>query len=80
MEQIKKKQNQMKVEELAKMLAMSRLTLYKMCKHGRIPHFRLGTMIRFCPQTVAEWLEDRELRHNSPSVMFLYATSRNAPV
>jgi excisionase family DNA binding protein len=48
-----------KIEELADILNCSRDKLYDMVKGGRIPYFKLGSMIRFDPQEVAKWLEER---------------------
>lgn len=35
------------VPEVAKMLRMSRQTIYNMIKRGEIRHFRVGTKVRF---------------------------------
>lgn len=35
------------VPEVAKMLRMSRQTIYNMVKAGDIPHFRIGNKVRF---------------------------------
>ena len=35
------------VPEVAKLLRMSRQTIYNMVKAGDIPHFRVGTKVRF---------------------------------
>src|SRR6266851_10235829 len=43
-------------EELASMLTVSRITIFKQAKAGRIPSFRIGTCVRFDPKTVAQWL------------------------
>ena len=37
----------MTVPEVAKLLRMSRQTIYNMIREGRIPHFRIGTKVRF---------------------------------
>jgi excisionase family DNA binding protein len=42
--------------ELADILAVSRITIFKQAKAGRIPSFRIGTCVRFDPHSVAEWL------------------------
>jgi len=42
--------------ELASMLTVSRITIFKQAKGGRIPSFRIGTCVRFDPKTVAQWL------------------------
>jgi putative molybdopterin biosynthesis protein len=35
------------VQEVAKLLRMSRQTIYNMTREGTIPHFRVGTKVRF---------------------------------
>jgi len=42
--------------ELAELLAVSRITIFKLAKAGRIPCFRVGTCVRFDPKLVANWL------------------------
>jgi excisionase family DNA binding protein len=42
--------------ELATLLNVSRITIFKQAKAGRIPSFRIGTSVRFCPKTTADWL------------------------
>jgi excisionase family DNA binding protein len=42
--------------ELSKILAVSRITIFKQAKAGRIPSFRIGTCVRFDPKTTADWL------------------------
>ena len=42
--------------ELAKLLAVSRVTVFKLAKSGRIPCFRIGTCVRFDPKVLANWL------------------------
>jgi excisionase family DNA binding protein len=48
-----------KIEELAEVLNCSRYKLYDDVKRGRIPYFKLGSMIRFDPKLIANWLEQR---------------------
>jgi excisionase family DNA binding protein len=43
-------------DELAELLSVSRITIFKQAKAGRIPSFRVGTCVRFCPRTTADWL------------------------
>jgi excisionase family DNA binding protein len=43
-------------DELASILAVSRITIFKQAKAGRIPSFRIGTCVRFDPHAVAQWL------------------------
>jgi excisionase family DNA binding protein len=47
----------MTADEVAAMLAVSRIVVYKMAKAGRIPSFRVGTCVRFDPRAVAERLQ-----------------------
>lgn len=35
------------VQEVAKLLRMSRQTIYNLTREGAIPHFRIGTKVRF---------------------------------
>ena len=42
--------------QLAGILAVSRIVVYKLAKKGRIPSFRVGTCVRFDPRAVANWL------------------------
>jgi excisionase family DNA binding protein len=43
-------------DELAGMLTVSKITIFKQAKAGRIPSFRVGTCVRFDPRSVAQWL------------------------
>ena len=43
-------------EDLAKLLSVSKVTIFKQAKAGRIPSFRIGTCVRFDPRIVAKWL------------------------
>ncbi len=45
--------------ELARVLSVSRITIFKQAKAGRIPSFRIGTCVRFDPRAVANWLRTR---------------------
>lgn len=46
-------------QELAELLNVSDITLFKHCKAGRIPCFRIGTSVRFDPVSVARWLRTK---------------------
>jgi excisionase family DNA binding protein len=58
--------------DLAEMLTVSRITIFKQAKAGRIPSFRIGTCVRFDPRSVAQWLR-RDLRPADGQ----YSTSRS---
>jgi excisionase family DNA binding protein len=42
--------------ELATLLAVSPVSIYKLAKAGRLPSFRISTCVRFDPRAVATWL------------------------
>jgi len=42
--------------ELARLLSVSRITIFKQAKAGRIPSFHIGTCVRFDPKITANWL------------------------
>ena len=42
--------------EVAEYLSVSRISVLKWAKAGRIPCFRIGTCVRFDPRAVATWL------------------------
>ena len=44
-------------EEVAALFALHPDTVYKQARRGSIPHFRVGTAVRFDPKALAEWLE-----------------------
>jgi len=43
-------------KELARMLSVSTITIFKQAKAGRMPCLRIGTCVRFDPRAVANWL------------------------
>jgi len=45
----------MTVKEVAEHLHISRLTIYKMVKNGRMPAFRIGTDYRFDAEAIDRW-------------------------
>jgi excisionase family DNA binding protein len=55
-DQIESYPHALKASELAQLLSISRITVFKLAKSGRIPSFRVGTCVRFDPRKVAEWL------------------------
>lgn len=48
--------------ELARILGIHRITVYKLAAAGEIPSFRIATAVRFDPRVVAKWLREREAR------------------
>ena len=55
-DQIEKIGRALTAEELAKLLSVSKVTVFKLAAKGRIPSFRVGTCVRFDPRAVARWL------------------------
>jgi excisionase family DNA binding protein len=55
-DQIEKIGRALTAEELAKLLSVSKVTIFKQAAAGRIPSFRVGTCVRFDPRAVANWL------------------------
>ena len=47
--------------ELAALLAVHVLTIYRLAKSGRIPCFRIGSSLRFDPRAVANYLRAHEV-------------------
>ena len=45
--------------ELARLLGVHKLTIYRLAQAGTLPHFRLGTCVRFDPRVIAAWLRQR---------------------
>ena len=49
----------MTVPELAKLLSLSKVSLYELVKRGRLPALKIGGSIRLDPKQTAEWLNER---------------------
>ncbi len=47
----------LKISDLTAMLQLSSSMVYKMVERGEIPHFRIGTAIRFDSEEIREWLK-----------------------
>ena len=48
------------VDEVAKMIGVSRAWLYRQAKCGTIPHVRIGSVIRFSNSDISRWLESHK--------------------
>lgn len=46
-------------EDLATLLSVSKVTIFRLAAQGRLPSFRVGSCVRFCPRAVALWLRSR---------------------
>ena len=58
-DQIERIGHALTADDLATILAVSRITIFKYAKAGRIPSFRIGTCVRFDPRAVARWLRSQ---------------------
>jgi excisionase family DNA binding protein len=58
-DQVESFRHALRAAELAELLSVSRITLFKLAKTGRIPCFRIGTCVRFDPRAVAQWLRSQ---------------------
>lgn len=55
-EQVEKMAHALTAKNLAQLLQVSEVTIYKLAKVHKLPSFRIGTAIRFDPRAVAQWL------------------------
>jgi len=55
-DQIEKIGRALTAKEIATLLHVSPITIFKQAAAGRIPSFRVGTCVRFDPRAVAQWL------------------------
>jgi excisionase family DNA binding protein len=60
-EQIEGMDHALEAKELAALLSVSPISIYKLARSKRIPHVRIGTSVRFCGRTVAQWLRSKEV-------------------
>jgi excisionase family DNA binding protein len=58
-DQIEQMGRALTAEDLAKLLCVSRVTIFKQAAAGKIPSFRVGTCVRFDPRAVADWLRNQ---------------------
>jgi len=58
------------VRELSEILNLKADFLYLLVEEGRIPHFRIGRLIRFSPNAIHEWMEGnrREVHYRDKQV------------
>jgi excisionase family DNA binding protein len=61
-EQLEQLGHAISAPELARLLNVHKLTIYRLAQTGTLPCFRVGTCVRFEPRAVADWLRERGLR------------------
>ena len=52
----------LRVEEAAKILAVSKSKLYELIRAGLIPHIRIGRSLRVPIETLRNWIEKKTTR------------------
>jgi len=57
---IRRKRHAWTADDLAALLGVSAKYLYKQVRAGRLPAYKLGSMLRFNPMTTAAWLQSRQ--------------------
>jgi excisionase family DNA binding protein len=57
--QIEKMGRALTADDLAELLSVSKVQVYKLASQGKIPHFRIGMSLRFDPHSVAAWLRKK---------------------
>lgn len=59
-EKLERTDHALKVNDLAKLLGMSRRTVYEHAAAGRIPGaIKIGSALRFNPSALAKWLREK---------------------
>lgn len=48
--------------EMAKMLKMSRTTLWELRVYSQMPHLKINRMVRYDPREVTDWLKKMDIR------------------
>ena len=61
LEELKTRRKAMTVREVADILNLSQREIYKLAASNQIPHFKIGSSVRFDPASVLTWLESRAL-------------------
>ena len=64
------------VADVAKLLTVSERHIYKLVQTGEIPHFKVGSAVRFDPELISKWLKEQMAAHPGTPPK---KTSRNRP-
>jgi len=65
-EMLKNKTGALKVAEVAELFGVTPQHIYKMAANGRIPSFRISGAVRFDPDEVAVWLQQKQAPAHTP--------------
>jgi excisionase family DNA binding protein len=60
-DQLEQRTTSLTVGELSHLLNCSEKMTYKLVSRGNIPHFRVGTLLRFDPLLIANWWRERSI-------------------
>jgi excisionase family DNA binding protein len=61
LEDLKARRSAMTVRELAEILHLSQREIYKLAATNQIPHFKIGSSVRFDATAVLVWLEEKAM-------------------
>ena len=56
-ENLEKRNCALKVSEVADLLQVSPMTIYRAAKDGSLPSFKVGSSLRFDPKVIIAWLK-----------------------
>ena len=54
--------NLLTVPEVAEMLSLAQITIRKAVSAKRIPHYKIGSSVRFLHEEIVEWLEQKAVK------------------
>jgi excisionase family DNA binding protein len=54
-----KESDLMDIEQAAAYLKISKMKLYELARHGKVPCFKLGSIWKFSKKAVDNWIADR---------------------
>ena len=49
------------IEELSKLIKVSKSTIYRWTHEKYIPHVKIGGLVRFDPKEIKKWLDKRKI-------------------
>lgn len=53
------------IESVASLMGISINTIYSWVNQRKIPHIKVGRLLRFRPETIQKWIEEREIAVNA---------------